>query len=132
MTTSLRVNNVTDSKVDVVVWDSHPLALGATPVEVWIDGIPQFKSGLVAQKPASSQIAPKTPNFDKEAADAIEVGGVPYNLSQISAHAWGISSVRGSSANCPTESQSGSRSVHQRRECMDAQPGTCHAHVYFE
>ncbi|CAG8484063.1 3339_t:CDS:2 [Funneliformis caledonium] len=27
---------------DLVVWDSHPLSLGATPLEVYIDGIPQF------------------------------------------------------------------------------------------
>ncbi|GBB85030.1 hypothetical protein RclHR1_01160024 [Rhizophagus clarus] len=27
---------------DIVVWDSHPLDLGATPLEVYIDGIPQF------------------------------------------------------------------------------------------
>ena len=77
----------------MVVWDSHPLALGATPAEVWIDGIPQFKSDFVAKKPASSQIAPKTPNFDKEAADAIEVSGDPHILTQISAHTLGISSV---------------------------------------
>ncbi|CAG8655847.1 1981_t:CDS:10, partial [Dentiscutata heterogama] len=31
---------------DVVVWDSHPLSLGATPLEVYIDGIPQFKTSL--------------------------------------------------------------------------------------
>ncbi|CAG8612439.1 6286_t:CDS:2 [Racocetra fulgida] len=31
---------------DVVVWDSHPLSLGATPLEVYIDGIPQFNTSL--------------------------------------------------------------------------------------
>ncbi|CAG8479612.1 1104_t:CDS:10 [Racocetra fulgida] len=31
---------------DVVVWDSHPLELGATPLEVYIDGIPQFNTSL--------------------------------------------------------------------------------------
>ncbi|CAG8624366.1 10135_t:CDS:2, partial [Scutellospora calospora] len=29
---------------DVVVWDSYPLELGATPLEVYIDGIPQFNT----------------------------------------------------------------------------------------
>ncbi|RIA84710.1 hypothetical protein C1645_783560 [Glomus cerebriforme] len=29
---------------DIVVWDSHPLELGATPLEVYIDGIPQFNT----------------------------------------------------------------------------------------
>lgn len=27
---------------DVVLWDSHPLALGATPIQVFIDGVPIF------------------------------------------------------------------------------------------
>ncbi|KAJ4002579.1 hypothetical protein NW752_001093 [Fusarium irregulare] len=29
---------------DVVVWDSDPLSVGATPVQVWIDGTSQFES----------------------------------------------------------------------------------------
>jgi hypothetical protein len=58
---------------DVVVWDSHPLSLGSTPQEVWIDGIPQFKTGLVSHKSASEQSAPKAPDFVKEAKDAVEV-----------------------------------------------------------
>ncbi|KAH8116655.1 composite domain of metallo-dependent hydrolase [Phellopilus nigrolimitatus] len=40
---------------DLVVWDSHPLALGATP----------------------KQKVPKTPNFDDEAADAVKYDGLP-------------------------------------------------------
>jgi len=31
---------------DIVVWDSHPLGLGATPLEVYIDGIPQFDTPI--------------------------------------------------------------------------------------
>ncbi|RIB18114.1 hypothetical protein C2G38_1967528 [Gigaspora rosea] len=42
---------------DVVVWDSHPLTLGATPLEVYIDGIPQFNtSSSVLENEISKQI----------------------------------------------------------------------------
>ncbi len=37
---------------DVVVWDSDPLSVGATPVQVWIDGVPQFENPLELKKPA--------------------------------------------------------------------------------
>jgi imidazolonepropionase-like amidohydrolase len=57
---------------DVVLWDSHPLALGATPSQVFIDGIPQLK-GLKVEKPKSLQEVPKTPNFDKEANLTLKV-----------------------------------------------------------
>lgn len=36
---------------DIVVWDSDPLSVGATPVQVWIDGAPQFKHPVVLKKP---------------------------------------------------------------------------------
>lgn len=36
---------------DVVVWDSDPLSVGATPVQVWIDGIAQFASPVELEKP---------------------------------------------------------------------------------
>lgn len=62
---------------DIVVWDSHPLALGATPKQVYIDGIPQLDNPFTAEKPAFLQRAPKTPNFDKEAEDALEYDGLP-------------------------------------------------------
>ncbi|KAF7428612.1 hypothetical protein PC9H_007839 [Pleurotus ostreatus] len=62
---------------DVVVWDSHPLALGATPKQVYIDGIPQLDDPQTLEKPPSFQSAPETPNFDKEAADAIKYEGLP-------------------------------------------------------
>lgn len=63
--------------LDLVVWDSHPLALGATPKQVFIDGIPQLESPHVVPKPASFQRTPKVPNFDKEAADAVKYEGLP-------------------------------------------------------
>ncbi|ESK97124.1 carbohydrate esterase family 9 protein [Moniliophthora roreri MCA 2997] len=62
---------------DVVMWDSHPLALGATPVQVFIDGIPQLDSPYVARKPDSFQDSPKVPNFDDEARKAIQYDGLP-------------------------------------------------------
>ncbi|KAG1808290.1 composite domain of metallo-dependent hydrolase [Suillus subaureus] len=62
---------------DLVVWDSHPLALGTTPQQVWIDGTPQLSEPAVASKPASFQQAPRTPNFDLEAAAAIKYDGLP-------------------------------------------------------
>ncbi|KAI0930402.1 hypothetical protein AcV5_007126 [Taiwanofungus camphoratus] len=62
---------------DLVVWDSHPLALGATPRQVFIDGIPQLESPHTITKPAVFQQKPKVPNFDKEAADAVKYEGLP-------------------------------------------------------
>lgn len=35
---------------DVVVWDSDPLSVGATPVQVWIDGTSQFESPVELSK----------------------------------------------------------------------------------
>ncbi|GJE95461.1 carbohydrate esterase family 9 protein [Phanerochaete sordida] len=62
---------------DVVIWDSHPLALGATPKQVYIDGIPQLADPFTVEKPAMAQRAPKTPDFDQEAANAVKYEGLP-------------------------------------------------------
>lgn len=62
---------------DLVIWDSHPLALGATPAQVFIDGIPQLESPHVVKKPKTFQHAPSVPNFDKEAQEAVEHDGLP-------------------------------------------------------
>lgn len=35
---------------DVVIWDSHPLALGATPIQVFIDGVPIFDEETAGKK----------------------------------------------------------------------------------
>ena len=64
------------------MFDSHPLALGATPKQVYIDGIPQLKSPFSVQKPKEFQEAPKVPNFDKEAEDAIKYEGLPPLLAE--------------------------------------------------
>ncbi|KAF8825834.1 hypothetical protein HHX47_DHR6000507 [Lentinula edodes] len=57
---------------DLVVWDSHPLAIGATPVQVFMDGIAQLEDPVVIEKPDKSQDAPKIPNYDEEAREAVE------------------------------------------------------------
>ncbi|KAK3625394.1 hypothetical protein LTR56_003999 [Elasticomyces elasticus] len=43
---------------DIVVWDSDPLSVGATPVQVWIDGVPQFEDPVELQKPAPKPMEP--------------------------------------------------------------------------
>ncbi|KAI9569587.1 composite domain of metallo-dependent hydrolase [Boletus coccyginus] len=62
---------------DIVIWDSHPLALGATPKQVWIDGIAQIENPSVLKKPITFQSLPTTPNFEKQAKAAIEYQGLP-------------------------------------------------------
>lgn len=64
------------------MFDSHPLALGATPKQVYIDGIPQLESPFSVQKPQKFQEAPKVPNFDKEAEDAVKYEGLPPLLTE--------------------------------------------------
>jgi hypothetical protein len=59
------------------LWDSHPLALGATPQQVWIDGIPQIASPHILAKPASSQELPEVPSFDDEAEEVLKYDGLP-------------------------------------------------------
>ncbi|KAJ3511745.1 hypothetical protein NLJ89_g3919 [Agrocybe chaxingu] len=62
---------------DVVIWDSHPLALGATPKQVFIDGIVQLQNPHVKTKPEEFQQVPKTPDFTKQAEDAVKYNGLP-------------------------------------------------------
>ncbi|KAF9481555.1 carbohydrate esterase family 9 protein [Pholiota conissans] len=62
---------------DLVIWDSHPLALGATPVQVFIDGIPQLRDPAIVSKPRNFQSIPKVPNFDEEAKKAVQYEGLP-------------------------------------------------------
>ncbi|KAJ7484418.1 carbohydrate esterase family 9 protein [Mycena latifolia] len=62
---------------DIIVWDSHPLSLGAAPTQVFIDGIAQLEKPYTSAKPKSAQKVPATPNFDKEIADAIKYEGLP-------------------------------------------------------
>ena len=62
---------------DIIVWDSHPLALGATPRQVYIDGIVQLNKPHALIKPSKVQTLPKTPNWDKEAEESVRWDGVP-------------------------------------------------------
>ncbi|KAJ3809316.1 carbohydrate esterase family 9 protein [Lentinula aff. lateritia] len=62
---------------DVVLWDSHPLAVGATPKQVFIDGIAQLKKPFSSSKPDLLQRAPETPDFDEETKAALEHDGLP-------------------------------------------------------
>ncbi|KAJ7075534.1 hypothetical protein B0H15DRAFT_894200 [Mycena belliarum] len=62
---------------DLVIWDSHPLALGATPVQVYIDGIPQLSSPAMLHKPAPFQDVPVTPSWEQEVKDTIKFEGLP-------------------------------------------------------
>lgn len=43
---------------DVVVWDSDPLSVGATPVQVWIDGTAQYEDPVVLKKPVAEVMVP--------------------------------------------------------------------------
>lgn len=65
------------SAADLVIWDSHPLALGATPKQVWIDGIAQLDSPYVSPKSPAFQVSPETPDFEQEAKDAVKYDGLP-------------------------------------------------------
>ena len=60
-----------------MLWDSHPLTLGATPKQVFIDGIAQFDRTYSVIKPTSTLEAPKTPDFDQEADAAVKYEGLP-------------------------------------------------------
>jgi hypothetical protein len=62
---------------DVVVWDSHPLSLGATPTQVYVDGIAQLTNPYPLEKSAAFQELPETPNWDKEKNDTVKWEGVP-------------------------------------------------------
>lgn len=63
--------------LDVVVWDSHPLQLGATPIQVYIDGIAQLDAPFVNEKPAELQSIPKTPDFQSELNETLKHEGLP-------------------------------------------------------
>ncbi|KAF2644518.1 amidohydrolase [Massarina eburnea CBS 473.64] len=43
---------------DIVVWDSDPLSVGATPVQVWVDGAKQFKDPVELNKPDANPLVP--------------------------------------------------------------------------
>ncbi|OWZ77540.1 amidohydrolase [Cryptococcus neoformans Bt85] len=62
---------------DLVVWDSFPLSLGATPEQTYIDGIPQILKPHVVEKPAEAQKIFPEGKWDDEIAEAIITRGDP-------------------------------------------------------
>jgi len=61
---------------DVVVWDSDPLSVGATPIQIWIDGTAQFADAVVLDKAATEPIVPNV----ALGADIKEVATIEQNL----------------------------------------------------
>ena len=62
---------------DVVLWDSHPLALGATPIQVFIDGVPIFDAKTAEAKKlriADDQSVPPQREFDEVEALSPDAG----------------------------------------------------------
>ena len=73
---------------DVVLWDSHPLQLGATPRKVWVDGILQIPVPMKNGQPTPVDIGvgkegeewkypPHVPNWDAERKEVILWDGLP-------------------------------------------------------
>ncbi|KZO93081.1 composite domain of metallo-dependent hydrolase [Calocera viscosa TUFC12733] len=75
---------------DVVVWDSHPLQLGATPLQVYIDGIAQLsyapevslEGGMtrmtLKELPRGElQQLPAVADYEREAQETLEYDGEP-------------------------------------------------------
>ncbi|KAG7096768.1 hypothetical protein E1B28_004179 [Marasmius oreades] len=66
---------------DIVLWDSHPLHPGSSPIQAWIDGIPQRWSPDLNRtiqeqlRGAVWQIAPSQPNLDEEREQAAKLEG---------------------------------------------------------
>jgi imidazolonepropionase-like amidohydrolase len=52
-----RIGKIKESfDADLALWDSDPLSVGATPVQVWVDGAPQFKDPVELKKPDAKPI----------------------------------------------------------------------------
>ncbi|KAJ4479027.1 hypothetical protein J3R30DRAFT_3403875 [Lentinula aciculospora] len=62
---------------DVILWDSHPLAIGAAPKQVFIDGVAQLENPFVVPKSEALQHAPKIPDFEEETKAALKYDGLP-------------------------------------------------------
>jgi hypothetical protein len=59
---------------DVVVWDSDPLSVGATPVQVWIDGAAQYETPVELNKPLTGRLSPN-PDLSSAVKNGIAVTG---------------------------------------------------------
>lgn len=60
---------------DLVVWDSMPLSLGATPAQVFIDGVRQLADPHVVEKPKHQHIPQSTSDAAKRAKAAVDARG---------------------------------------------------------
>ncbi|KAH9045482.1 hypothetical protein EDB85DRAFT_35113 [Lactarius pseudohatsudake] len=76
---------------DVVLWDSHPLRLGSTPVAVWIDGIVQplgEEIGVLVGKGKEApewREPPNVPDWKRERQEALRWDGLPpLTVDQVS------------------------------------------------
>lgn len=76
------------SDADVVLWDSHPLTFGATPLKVWIDGIVQIPVPSKDGRDVPVEVGkgkdgdkwrrvPSVPNWDREREEARRWDGLP-------------------------------------------------------
>ncbi|KAF2263032.1 hypothetical protein CC78DRAFT_519114 [Lojkania enalia] len=68
---------------DIVVWDSDPLSAGATPVQVWIDGAPQFQNPVALKKPITPPIEPDLSLAEDSAKHNVEGDLIISGLSQV-------------------------------------------------
>jgi len=73
---------------DVVIWDSHPLQLAATPVKTWIDGILQIPIPSKTDEETRIEVGkgkegdewrevPDVPKWDKERKNTVLWEGLP-------------------------------------------------------
>ena len=62
---------------DVVVWDSFPLVLGATPKQTYIDGIPQIVEPHTNPKPEEAQEVFEEGKWDEQIAVTLATRGEP-------------------------------------------------------
>lgn len=53
------------------------MALGATPSQVFIDGIAQLEAPYIVSKPKTYQRTPRRPNFNNDAQKAVNYEGLP-------------------------------------------------------
>lgn len=63
---------------DIVVWDSDPLSVGATPVQVWIDGTSQFTAPVYHDKPRAGPIGPSSKPFAEFLSEPVNSGDVVF------------------------------------------------------
>ena len=51
---------------DVVIWNSHPLSLGATPIQVYVDGMPQLQQPTGVQRTEKTEEVPESADFSQQ------------------------------------------------------------------